>query len=31
VRVEGEGEIRFVSLKDRVRLVPNPELTLKGV
>lgn len=31
VRVEGEGQIRFVSLKDGVRLVPNPELTLKGV
>lgn len=31
VRVEGEGQVRFVSLKDGVRLVPNPELTLKGV
>lgn len=31
VRVESEGQIRFVSFKDGVRLVPNPELTLKGV
>jgi len=31
VRVESEGQVRYVSLKEGVRLTPNPEITLKGV
>jgi len=29
--VESTGEVRYVSLKEGVRLTPNPEITLKGV
>lgn len=31
VRVESVGQVRYVGLKDGVRLTPNPEITLKGV
>jgi hypothetical protein len=31
VRVESEGQVWYVSLKEGVRLTPNPEITLKGV
>jgi len=31
VRVESVGEVRHVVLNERVRLTPNPEITLKGV
>lgn len=31
VRVESVGQVRYVSLKEGVRLMPNPEITLKGV
>jgi hypothetical protein len=31
VRVESVGQVRYVSLKEGVRLTPNPEITLKGV
>jgi hypothetical protein len=31
VRVEAVGQVRYVSLKEGVRLTPNPEITLKGV
>lgn len=31
VRVESVGEVRHAVLNERVRLTPNPEITLKGV
>ena len=31
VRVESDGQVRYVSLNEGVRLTPNPEITLKGV
>lgn len=31
VRVESVGQVRYVSFKGGVRLIPNPEITLKGV
>lgn len=31
VQVESVGQVRYISLKEGVRLTPNPEITLKGV
>jgi hypothetical protein len=31
VRVESVGQVRYVSLNEGVKLMPNPEITLKGI
>jgi hypothetical protein len=31
VQVESVGQVQYISLKEGVRLTPNPEITLKGV